>query len=103
MLDAVGDAGNAWIFPELRDAGLAPWAGVRWVAIAGSPRPTHAVDVTETLEHGIASLAEHRAHLSALGEGSPEEQARGVYDAVTTRSAAGFDGRPVVALELVAG
>lgn len=28
-MDAVADAGNRWIFPELVDAGLAPWSGVR--------------------------------------------------------------------------
>ena len=29
-LDAVSDAGNRWIFPELTEA---PWAGVQWIAI----------------------------------------------------------------------
>jgi LmbE family N-acetylglucosaminyl deacetylase len=37
LLDAIGDAGNRWIFP---DAGE-PWAGIRQVAMANSPnRPT---------------------------------------------------------------
>ncbi|SFY20865.1 N-acetylglucosaminyl deacetylase, LmbE family [Streptomyces atratus] len=45
-LDAAGDAGNRWIFPELAEAGLQPWNGVRWVAVAGSSAPTHAVDAT---------------------------------------------------------
>ncbi|MBE1602056.1 LmbE family N-acetylglucosaminyl deacetylase [Streptomyces stelliscabiei] len=43
-LDAAGDAGNRWIFPELVAQGLQPWDGVRWVAVAGSATPTHAVD-----------------------------------------------------------
>jgi LmbE family N-acetylglucosaminyl deacetylase len=46
LLDAIGDAGNRWIFP---DAGE-PWAGVRQVAMANSPEPTHAVDITGTVE-----------------------------------------------------
>ena len=45
-LDAAGDAGNRWIFPELVEQGLEPWNGVRWVAVAGFRHPTHAVDAT---------------------------------------------------------
>ena len=33
-LDAVSDAGNRWIFPEL--AANEPWSGVQWIAVAGS-------------------------------------------------------------------
>lgn len=64
-LDAVRDAANRWLFPETGE----PWSGVRWVAVAGSPAGKHAVDVTGHLERGIASLAAHRAYLTALGEG----------------------------------
>ena len=32
-IDAVSDAGNRWIFPEL--AANEPWSGVQWIAIAG--------------------------------------------------------------------
>lgn len=35
-IDAVRDAANRWLFPEL---GLEPWNGVRWVAVAASPLP----------------------------------------------------------------
>ncbi len=69
LLDAARDAGNRWIFPELADEGLEPWAGVRWAAFAGSPRATHFVDVTGHLDRGIASLAAHRAYLEGLGGG----------------------------------
>ncbi|WP_436502064.1 PIG-L deacetylase family protein [Actinokineospora sp. HUAS TT18] len=62
LLDAVRDAANRWLFP---DAG-APWSGVRWVAVAASPQATHSVDVTETLDRGIASLRAHTAYLAAL-------------------------------------
>lgn len=103
VLDAVGDAGNRWIFPELADEGLEPWDGVRWVAVAGSPHPTHAVDVTHTLEAGIASLTEHRAYLAALGDAPPEEQARAFYDSTTAATAVRFGGRRAVAFELAVG
>ena len=63
-LDAVRDAANRWLF---RDLGLEPWSGVRWVAVAGSPSPTHAVDITDSFEASVASLRAHRAYLAALG------------------------------------
>lgn len=63
LLDAVRDAGNPWIFP---DRG-APWDGVRFSAFSGSPQAGHAVDVTDTFELGVASLAAHRAYLDNLG------------------------------------
>lgn len=103
VLDAVADAGNRWIFPELLDEGLQPWSGVRWVAVAGSPQPTHAVDVTDTLKRGIASLAEHRTYLAALDDRPPEEQARGFYSSVAAAGAARFGGRPAVTFELAVG
>ena len=103
VLDAVADAGNRWIFPELLDGGLQPWSGVRWVAVAGSPRPTHAVDVTATLERGVASLAEHRTYLTALDDRPPEEQARAFYRSVAAAGAARFGGRLAVTFELAVG
>ncbi|NIH84818.1 PIG-L deacetylase family protein [Amycolatopsis granulosa] len=63
-LDAVRDAANRWLF---RDLGLDPWGGVRWIAVSGSPAPTHAVDITGTFDLAVASLREHRAYLAALG------------------------------------
>ncbi|MEU0023806.1 PIG-L deacetylase family protein [Streptomyces sp. NPDC006335] len=72
-LDAARDAGNRWIFPELADEGLEPWGGVRFVAVAGTDRPTHGVDVTgEPLERGIASLAAHAEYTKGLGAGAFE-------------------------------
>ena len=64
VLDAVRDAGNRWVFT---DAPTEAWDGVRIVLIAGSPGPTHGVDVTGHFEKGAASLAEHKAYLEALG------------------------------------
>ncbi|MDQ0376678.1 PIG-L deacetylase family protein [Amycolatopsis thermophila] len=63
VLDAVRDAANRWLFPDL---GLEPWSGVRWVAVSGSPRPTHGVDITDTFDAAVASLSEHKAYLAAL-------------------------------------
>jgi LmbE family N-acetylglucosaminyl deacetylase len=64
-LDAVyPDARNPFAFPELRQReGLASWL-VREVWIAGSPSPTHFVDVTDTFGRKIAAL---RAHVSQTG------------------------------------
>jgi LmbE family N-acetylglucosaminyl deacetylase len=62
VLDACRDASNEWVF---REAGP-PWAGIR-AAYVASGDPTHFVDVTSTLDAGIASLREHRAYLEGLG------------------------------------
>jgi LmbE family N-acetylglucosaminyl deacetylase len=65
-LDAVRDAGNRWVFPELLGEGLEPWP-VRWLLMAGDPRPTHGQDVTgEPLERGIASLEAHAQYLAGI-------------------------------------
>jgi LmbE family N-acetylglucosaminyl deacetylase len=66
-LDAARDAGNRWIFPDLSDEGFDAWAGVRHVYVMGSNQPTHAVDVTATIDDGIESLKAHRAYLDGLG------------------------------------
>ena len=38
-IDAVRDAANRWLFPELGE----PWSGVRRVAVMASPRDMHVV------------------------------------------------------------
>jgi LmbE family N-acetylglucosaminyl deacetylase len=69
VLDACRDAANEWVFPE---AGP-PCTGIR-DAYVGSGDPTHYVDVTGTIEAGVASLREHRAYLEGLGrEFDPDE------------------------------
>lgn len=97
LLDAVGDAGNRWIF---RDLGLQPWNGVRWVAVAGSPNPTHAVDVTSTLDRGIASLQAHKAYLEGLGPG-PMSDANTFLREAAQQTANRFGGKPAVPFELI--
>ncbi len=101
VLDAVADSGNRWIFPELAESGLEPWGGVRWVAVAGSPRATHAVDVSATLDRAVASLAAHHAYLSALGDEPPEQQARAFLSRAAAQAGARFGGRPAVTFELI--
>ncbi|MER7664229.1 MULTISPECIES: PIG-L deacetylase family protein [unclassified Streptomyces] len=103
-LDAAGDAGNRWIFPELiSEQGLQPWNGVRWVAVAGSSTPTHAVDATAGLERSVRSLMEHRSYIQVLTDEDPQEYCRtflvGSAEAVGPR----FGGRPAVAFELFGG
>ena len=62
--DAVRDAANRWLFT---DAGE-PWNGVNWVAYGSSPAPTHAVDVTEHIAAGVASLRCHSTYIESLGD-----------------------------------
>jgi len=70
LLDAARDAGNRWLFTEQLDAGLEPWPGVRFVLFGGSPQSTHGVDITDSIDAGIASLEQHRVYLDALPDGT---------------------------------
>jgi LmbE family N-acetylglucosaminyl deacetylase len=82
LLDAVRDAANPWLFTDRGD----PWDGVGLVAFNGSPDSTHAVDVTDSLDAGIASLRCHRTYLDHLDE-PPEVDAflRGSAEATGPR------------------
>jgi LmbE family N-acetylglucosaminyl deacetylase len=101
-LDAVGDAGNRWIFTEqLRKDGLEPWGGVRWVAVAASPQASHAVEVSDrAVELAVASLAEHRAYLTVLSEEEPEAYARRFLSEAMGGVAGRFGGRRGVSFQL---
>lgn len=69
-LDAIRDADNRWVFPELVEEGLQPWR-VRWFLVSGHTQPTHGVDVSgEPLARGVASLEAHGEYLGAI-EGHP--------------------------------
>jgi LmbE family N-acetylglucosaminyl deacetylase len=74
-IDAARDAGNRWVFAEQLAGGLEPWNGVKQIWAAGSPSSRYGVDVTDTFEAGVASLAAHDAYLKGLGSGDfdPEE------------------------------
>jgi LmbE family N-acetylglucosaminyl deacetylase len=81
VLDAVADAANEWIFPDLTEP---PWSGVEYVAVQtiGSD-PPHAVDVAAGVEPAVASLTEHRRYLAALSDEPVEEQAQRQVDMAT--------------------
>ena len=60
------------MFQELLSEGLEPWKGVRFVAVFGSPDPTHGIDVTGYLNKGLDSLDEHKAYLEGIGRDAAE-------------------------------
>ena len=62
-IDAVRDAANRWVFPELGTA----WSGVQATYAFGASKPTHFVDVSETMNTAAQSLNAHRAYLDGLG------------------------------------
>jgi LmbE family N-acetylglucosaminyl deacetylase len=109
-VDAVRDAGNRWVFPELlEDEDLAPWSP-RWLLVSGDSRPTHGVDVTgEPLQQGIASLEAHQEYLAGIPGHPPprlmitgitamQGQSMGVAHAVLFR-AFDFHAPPPIALK----
>lgn len=67
LVDAVRDAGNPWVFPELVEEGHEPWDGTRFVLAASSPRSRHYVDISDTIRVGLASLRAHATYFEALG------------------------------------
>jgi LmbE family N-acetylglucosaminyl deacetylase len=81
-IDAVRDAANRWVFT---DSGVKPWSGVRYLAIAGSPESTHAVDITETFDLGVQSLQAHAEYLRALNGPDPAELLRQFAEATGAR------------------
>ncbi|WP_328397418.1 PIG-L deacetylase family protein [Nocardia sp. NBC_00416] len=95
-LDAVSDAGNEWIFPDLTES--APWS-VRWAAVAVPAGATHAVDVTATVGVAERSLAEHRRYLEVLSPEPVADQVRAVVN-MTTGPLTGFDAERAVGFEL---
>src|SRR2546423_4275460 len=111
-LDALRDAGNRWVFPELLDEGLQPHS-VRWLLVGGDPRPTHGVDVSgEPLERGIASLEAQAQYLAGIPGPSPprllvtgitrlQGRAMGVPNAILFR-AWDFHAPPPIAAEAMA-
>ena len=70
-LDAVRDCGNRWIFSDLADEGIEPWAGSR-PSSSASPVATHYVDVEDHLEPAIASLEAHHAYNDVLPADFPK-------------------------------
>ena len=54
VLDAVADAANEWIFPDLTEA---RWPGVQYIAVQEMSDPPHEVDVSEHVETAVARCA----------------------------------------------
>ena len=94
LIDAARDAANRWIFPG---AGGPAWNGLRFAIFGGSPEATHAVDVSATIDLGVASLREHRTYLEALGGamGDPDsflrDMARATGPTIGVESAVSFE------------
>jgi len=80
VLDAVADAGNEWIFPELVEE---RWSGVQYIAVQDMADPAHEVDVAGYVDKAVASLCEHRRYLEILSDVPVEEQAQQIIDMAT--------------------
>lgn len=100
-LDAILDAGNRWIFPELAEAGCAPWDGVRYAFVASSPCATHAVDISQTLDLAVQSLAAHHEYLAALGPENPMSDPDSLLRDKADRIGRRFGGRPAASFEVI--
>lgn len=65
-VDAIRDADNTWVFPELAEAGLAKWP-TTWLLVAGHPEPTHVVLASpDDVAASVASLECHQGYLADL-------------------------------------
>lgn len=74
-LDACRDAANRWMFTDQGG----PWQGIKVVYVSGTSAPTHFVDVTATIDTGVASLREHKAYIDGLGtDFDPDEFLRNI-------------------------
>jgi LmbE family N-acetylglucosaminyl deacetylase len=80
VLDAVADAGNEWIFPELPEE---RWSGVQYIAVGELLDPPHEVDVSDQVDKAVASLTEHRRYLELLSDDPVDVQARQIVDMST--------------------
>jgi LmbE family N-acetylglucosaminyl deacetylase len=95
VLDAVADANNEWIFPDLTEE---RWH-VQYIAVQDMSDPPHEVDVSDHVDAAVASLSEHRRYLELLSETPVDEQARQVIDMSTATE----DGRRRVGFRLFWG
>jgi LmbE family N-acetylglucosaminyl deacetylase len=96
VIDAVADAANEWIFPDLAEE---PWRGVQYIAVGELSDPPHEVDVAPAVEKAVASLSEHRRYLELLSDDPVDMQARQVVDMSTLTE----DGRRRVGFRLFWG
>lgn len=98
VVDGVRDAANRWVFRELLDEGLPPWP-VRQVLIA-SPLPTHAVDVSDHFDQGVASLEAHVEYLRGLGT-HPMADPREFLEAFARQTGARVGARFAVGFQVI--
>lgn len=99
VVDAIPAAANRWIFRDLLDEDLPPWKGVRALIVLNSPAPTHAVDVTDSMEAGVQSLSEHRAYIDGLGD--PAFDPRTFLEGFASETGARFGVRFAVGAEVI--
>jgi LmbE family N-acetylglucosaminyl deacetylase len=100
-MDAVGDAANRWIFPELVEE---PWAGTQWIAVPVAPDDaTHAVDVSGVGDLAVRSLLAHEQYLRGLGVEDHRAYANELLDGQAAATAPLFDGRAGVAFAVTPG
>ena len=65
-VDAIRDADNPWLFPELLEQGLEPWT-TRHLWVAATPNPTAAIPVSaDAVDRAVASLSCHQFYLNSL-------------------------------------
>jgi LmbE family N-acetylglucosaminyl deacetylase len=100
VLDGVRDAGNRWVFRELIAEGLEPHS-VRQVFVSGVPEGTHAVDVTDTFDAGLASLEAHAAYLRGLGD-HPMADPREFLESFARQTGSRLGCRYAVGFEVIA-
>jgi LmbE family N-acetylglucosaminyl deacetylase len=98
LLDAARDAANRWLFPG---AGGEHWSGARFVLFNGSPQPTHGVDVSSTIDAGVASLEAHATYLDALPEGTPGKDPGPFLRALAEEAGPGIGASAATTFELV--
>ncbi len=99
VIDAARNAANRWVFTDLIDEGFEPWSGARRIAMNASPQATHAVDITHTIERGVASLRAHAVYLAGLANSDmdPDAFLRDWAEQAATR----FGRRLAVTFELL--
>ncbi|HOQ52454.1 MAG TPA: PIG-L family deacetylase [Micropruina sp.] len=68
-IDAIRDADNTWVHPELaKDENLAKW-GTRWLLVGGHQQPSHGVAVSDaSVQRAVKSLEQHEEYLAAIPE-----------------------------------
>jgi len=98
LIDAVRDAGNRWLFVG---AGGEPCDGVRMALFGNSPVSGHCVDITDTIDRGVASLEEHRVYLDGLPEGTRGTDPDSFLRGMATQVGPGLGVDLAVAFELI--